>query len=256
MTNHVHLALQTGAEPLSHGMHNLAFRYTRHVNAARKRVGHLFEGRYKAFLVDQDRYGLELVRYQHLNPVRAGVVTDASDYPWSGHRAYLGQTELPWLTTDWVLGQFGATAGVARRRYARFVVEGAGQGHRDEFYGGEQDSRIVGEEEFVARSLPPDASPTRPPSLAAIQALVCQAYGLAPDHMHAPGRARLPSRARAALAWLCIRTKAATLVELSSYTGRDASTLSHGVAALSTVMESDAAERERLDTLFYAAMQA
>ena len=256
MTNHVHLGLQAGAEPLSRGMQNLAFRYTRHVNRVRRRVGHLFEGRYKAFLVDQDRYGLELVRYQHLNPVRAGMVSNAADYPWSGHRAYLGEAELPWLTTDWVLGQFGTTLGVARRRYARFVAEGAGQGHRDEFYGGKHDSRVVGEEDFVARSLPAHSARTHPPALEVIVTLVCQAYGLTPDQLQAPGRARLPSRARAGVAWLCIRTGAATLVQLSAYTGRDASTLSHAVAALSASAEGDAAERSRLDTLLNAVMQA
>ena len=90
-----------------------------------KRVGHLFEGRFKAFLVDQDSDGLELVRYIHLNPVRSGMVTEAAACPWSGHRSYLGQKVHAWITTDWVLRQFGATVGVARRRYAQFVADGA-----------------------------------------------------------------------------------------------------------------------------------
>jgi len=256
MSNHVHLALQAGDESLSRGLQNLAFRYTRHVNTARKRAGHLFEGRYKAFLVDQDRYGLELVRYIHLNPVRAGMVAEAAAYPWSGHRAYLGEEVLAWLTTDWVLGQFGVTAGVARRRYARFVAEGAGEGHRDDLYGGEHDPRVVGEEEFVARSVPPETIRARPPELKAIVAAVCRAEGLTAERLFAPGRSREPSRARSAVAWLAVRTGAATLVELAAISGRDASTLSHGVAALEAMAAGEPKVREWLEELRNPVMQA
>ena len=102
MSNHVHLALQVGDRELSAGMQNLSFRYTRYLNARRKQVGHVFQGRFKAFLVNQDRYGLALVRYLHLNPVRAKVVRTAGAYAWSSHRAYLGEEDLPWLTMEWV----------------------------------------------------------------------------------------------------------------------------------------------------------
>ncbi len=256
MTNHVHLALQAGDESLSRGMQNLGFRYTRHVNAGRKRAGHLFEGRYKAFLVDQDSYGLELVRYLHLNPVRSGMVGDAADYPWSAHRAYLGQESLAWLTTDWVLGQFGSTVGIARRRYARFVADGASQGHRADLYGGEHDSRVVGQEDFVARSVSVEILGTRPPTLAALMNLVCKDSALTPTQLAAAGRTRAPARARAAVAWLCIRTGAGTLVEIAATTGRDASTLSHGMAALAAEAERDPGTRAWLDKLLNAAMQA
>jgi putative transposase len=256
MTNHVHLALQAGEESLSRGMQNLAFRYTRHVNTARERVGHLFEGRYKAFLVDQDGYGLELVRYIHLNPVRAGMVTEAAAYLWSGHRAYLGQKALAWLTTDWVLGQFGATVGVARRRYAQFVADGAGEGHRQDLYGGEHDPRVVGEEDFVARSVPAEAIRPRPPELAAIVVAVCRAAGLTAEQLFAPGRARQPARARAAVAWLAVRTGASTLVELAAEAKRDASTLSHGIAALEAMAAREPAVGDWLKELRNAVMQA
>ena len=106
MTNHVHLAIQMGGIPLSRIMQNLSFRYTRWANWRQKRSGHLFQGRYKAVLVDADSYLEELTRYIHLNPVRAGIVKEPEDYPWSGHRAYLGLEMIPWLTTDWVLSQF------------------------------------------------------------------------------------------------------------------------------------------------------
>lgn len=256
MTNHVHLALQAGDETLSRGLQNLAFRYTRHFNSRRKRVGQLFEGRYKAFLVDQDRYGLELVRYIHLNPVRAGMVAEAAAYRWSGHRTYLGQELIAWLTTDWVLGQFGDAAGVARRRYAGFVADGAGEGHRDDLYGGEHDPRVVGEEEFVARSVPRESIRAKPPELEVIVAVVCRAEGLTPERLFAPGRARQPSRGRAAVAWLAVRTGAATLVELAAMSGRDASTLSHGLAALEATVAREPAVQQWLEKLNNACMQA
>src|SRR5512146_1265568 len=120
MTNHLHLALQAGDQSLSAGMQNLAFRYTRYLNARLQRFGHLFQGRFKAYLVDRDRYGLALVRYIHLNPVRARMVKQPAAYSYSSHRAYLGREVLPWLTTNWVLGQFAPRLGMARSRYARF----------------------------------------------------------------------------------------------------------------------------------------
>ncbi|MEO8009412.1 MAG: transposase, partial [Betaproteobacteria bacterium] len=111
MSNHLHLALQVSDRELSEGMQNLSFRYTRYLNTRRRQVGHVFQGRFKAFLVDQDRYGLALVRYIHLNPVRAKMVRTAGAYAWSSQRAYLGEQDLPWLTTHWVLGQFGERLG-------------------------------------------------------------------------------------------------------------------------------------------------
>ena len=93
-----------GNEPLLKIMQNLSFRYTRWGNKQQRRTAHLFQGRYKAILVDGQSYLLELVRYIYLNPVRAGLVKDPRDYHWSGHRAYLGDEPIPWLTTDWILG--------------------------------------------------------------------------------------------------------------------------------------------------------
>ncbi len=153
MTNHVHLAIQVAETPLSKIIQNLSFRYTRWVNRRQRRLGHLFQGRYKAVLVDGEAYLLELVRYIHLNPVRAGLVVKPDEYPWSGHRAYLGLDTLPWLTTDWVLSQFAKRKDAARRRYAKFVADGMGEGYRAEFHGGGVDARILGDDRFAERVL-------------------------------------------------------------------------------------------------------
>jgi hypothetical protein len=119
-------------------------------------------------------------------------------------RAYLGEEALAWLTTDWVLGQFGATVGVARRRYAQFIEAGRSEGHSEVFYGGVADSRVVEEEDFVQAML---KRPRRekPPRLTAIEAYVCEQYALTRQALRAEGRCRLrrarsspglPSRAR------------------------------------------------------------
>jgi len=99
-------------------------------------MGHLFQERYKALLVDKDSYLLELVRYIHLNPIRAGLVGTPDGYEWSGHRAYLGQEHIPWLTCDTVLSQFGDTVKASREQYASFVMNAMDEKHRPEFHQG------------------------------------------------------------------------------------------------------------------------
>ena len=83
MNNHALLAIQTGSQPLSPIMQNVSFHYTRWINKWQKRVGHLFQGRYKALLVDQERYLPALIRYIHLNPIRAGIVKELAEFPWN-----------------------------------------------------------------------------------------------------------------------------------------------------------------------------
>jgi len=103
MTNHVHLLMQVSEVTLGRAMQRIASRYARAVQKRRGTTGHLFERRHRAILIDADSYLLELIRYIHLNPVRARIVTDPADYPWSGHRAYLGLENTCWLTADFGL---------------------------------------------------------------------------------------------------------------------------------------------------------
>jgi len=232
MSNHLHLALQAGASPLSGAMQNLSFRYTRYLNTRLKRVGHVFQGRFQAFLVDQDRYGLALVRYIHLNPVRAGLVRRVSAYAFSSHRAYLGREALPWLTTDWVLGQFGSREKVARERFAAFVEAGRGEGHMPLFYGGQDDSRVVGEGDFLKGVMKPSERPVKRPALARLVDHVCQTCGLKPADLRAPGRNRQAAQARTLVAWLAVQARSCTIAEVARYFSRDPSTISHLVARL------------------------
>jgi len=110
MDNHYHLLIETPDANLSKGMRQLNGVYTQTYNRTHGRVGHVFQGRYKAILVEKENYLLELSRYIELNPVRAGMVQSVSDWPWSSYRATIGLDEgLKCLNTDWLLSAFGKT---------------------------------------------------------------------------------------------------------------------------------------------------
>ncbi|MGH7395305.1 MAG: transposase, partial [Candidatus Methylomirabilales bacterium] len=128
MTNHYHLLLETPSPNLSQALRYLNGVYTQAFNRRHRRVGHLFQGRFKAIVVEKDAYLLELCRYVVLNPVRAGVVPTPRAYPWSSYRATAGLTEGPaWLTVDWLWEQFGRTRRGAQEKYRQFVAEGIRQ---------------------------------------------------------------------------------------------------------------------------------
>jgi REP element-mobilizing transposase RayT len=125
MDNHYHLLIQTPDGNLSKGMRQLNGVFTQMSNRRHGRVGHLFQGRFKAILVDSDAYLLELARYVVLNPVRAGMVKKAADWRWSSYRASMGLAPAePLLAVDGLLAQFAARRSVAQTRYAQFVSEG------------------------------------------------------------------------------------------------------------------------------------
>lgn len=108
MTNHVHLLLERQTSAVGRIMHRLLTGYAQYYNRRYRRVGHLFQGRHKAILCQSERYLSELVRYIHLNPVRAGMVTRPEDYEYSSHRAYLGMEPAGIVDVDPVLRHFGA----------------------------------------------------------------------------------------------------------------------------------------------------
>ena len=128
MSNHYHLVIETPDGNLSKGMRQLNGVFTQASNRRHRRSGHLFQGRYKAVLVDADAYLLELTRYVVLNPVRAGMVTHPREWPWS---SYIGMTgegiAQSWLSTDGLLAQFATQREDAIRRYTTFVAQGIGQ---------------------------------------------------------------------------------------------------------------------------------
>ena len=122
MTNHDHLFVETPRPNLSAGMQHYNGSYTGYFNRRHRRAGHLFQGRFKGHLIEEEGYFLEVSRYIHLNPVRAGVVDYPSDWPWGSCPGYVrAARKLPWITYGRVLGEFGRTASQSRRSYARFL---------------------------------------------------------------------------------------------------------------------------------------
>jgi putative transposase len=127
MHNHYHLVVETVEGHLSRGMQQLNGHYTQRFNRRHGLVGHLYQGRYKAILVQRESYLLELSRYVVLNPVRARLIHQPEDWPWSSYRALVGIVGAPpWLDTDGLLGQFGPQQNKAIRAYRDFVMAGNG----------------------------------------------------------------------------------------------------------------------------------
>jgi hypothetical protein len=174
MTNHVHLLFKSGGKGISAVMRKQLTWYAQYYNRRHKRTGHLFENRYKSILCDEDNYLLALIRYIHLNPLRAGMIKTLEEldhYPWSGHSAVLGKRECDWMDTPYVLLQFNDTKRRARNAYRLFVMDGMKQGRVPELTGGglirskggwskvesarrsgkreEYDERILGSGDFV-----------------------------------------------------------------------------------------------------------
>lgn len=127
MGNHYHIVVETVEGNLAQGMRHLNGVYTQTFNRTHHRVGHVFQGRYKAIIVEKDGYLLELARYVVLNPLRARMVKDVADWPWSSYAAMTGRQAAPdWLQTDWILGQFSAQRRRAINLYVDFVRAGVG----------------------------------------------------------------------------------------------------------------------------------
>ena len=174
MPNHLHLLLKTGLKPISTIMRQLLTGHAVYFNRRHKRHGHLFQNRYKSILCQEEAYLLELVRYIHLNPLRAGIVHSSKglmNYAYGGHSSVMGKCMLQWHATDYVLGFFGNRKSAARKAYLQFVEKGISLGKRPELTGGglvrsaggwsallglraaklriASDERILGDGEFV-----------------------------------------------------------------------------------------------------------
>lgn len=167
MSNHFHLLLRPRVTKLSVFMRRLLTGYAIVFNLQHKRSGHLFQNRYKSIACQEDAYLLELVRYIHLNPLRAGLVKTIDEldiYPWCGHAVLMGKHELSGQSIDQVMLLFGQKKKSARQKYREFVLDGIKHGHRDDLVGGglrrsqgirnrgeceAYDERILGSGEFV-----------------------------------------------------------------------------------------------------------
>jgi len=139
MSNHLHILFKSGKEGISSVMRKLLTWYAQYYNRRHHRSGHLFENRYKSILCDEDEYLLALLRYIHLNPLRAQLVKtieELDSYQWSGHRAIIGKARNPWMDTEHVLSQFGTTRRKAFYGYRKFMREEIGDDQTKELRGG------------------------------------------------------------------------------------------------------------------------
>ena len=142
MPNHVHLLLESGSAPLGKFMQGLQQSYTQYFNRSYRKVGHLFQGRYRAIICEKDKYLLALLRYIHLNPVRAGLAERPEGYVHSGHRSYLMSGTVKIIDARPILELLGG-----KKAYERFVLDGMSEDHNDDYYAIE-DQRFLGEEGF------------------------------------------------------------------------------------------------------------
>ena len=151
MENHYHLLLETPRGNLSQILHHVNGAYTTYYNVKRRCSGHLFQGRYRALLVEKESYCQELSRYIHLNPVRAALVKEPEDHVWSSYSAYIGlERKSSWLKTSLILSYFSLDVPAAQKKYRGFVEEGVKVPMRnplDDVYA----STFLGSESFINR---------------------------------------------------------------------------------------------------------
>ena len=251
MPTSLQLVIEVDEVPLSRIMQQLGFRYTRWFNDWHGHAGHLFQGRYKAILIDPERYLLNLVRYLHLAPVRSGEQADPMHYSWSSHRAYCGREKVLWLTTDRTLLQIEETGIRALMKFHSYVNEGLERPPQIDFSrGGEVDPRILGDEGFVRGVMKLSRQKYRPKVKAEkVTQAVLDRYKLTIEELGAQGKNRQCAEARAYLAWLYLETGCDTLTALGEELGRDVSSLSSAVRRLQLRGKKEEGVRERFDKL-------
>jgi len=241
LKNHLHLLVEVEETPLSRIMQTLLFAYASYFNRRHGEVGHLFQGRHKAILCDKDAYLLELVRYIHLNPVRANIAKRPEDYRWTGHLSYLGRGTEHLIDEGFVLDQLGQNRTLARRRYRQFVWEGISSGH-DERYYQVKDQRYLGEEGFIDRvereSKEPEGWVYDIP-LEGISREVCRTTGIEEDKLSTATRDREGARGRAVVAYLARRTAGCTVKEIADHFKRSAVTISEGIMKVEDLVRRD-----------------
>jgi putative transposase len=237
MPNHFQVLLRTGRQPLARSLRSLLTGYAGAFNRRHHRSGHLFQNRYKSIVCEEEVYFLELVRYLHLNPLRAGMVNNLealAQYAYSGHGGLVGTYRYAWQDTEAVLRQFGTTQGRARREYVQFMMAGVSQGRRVELQGGgllrsaggweavqelrrgrehyAGDERVLGSSAFVERMRQELSAATvlegrarvRPLSGDGLIKHVGQEVGVTVEALQGGSRRAGVSRARAGIAYLWV----------------------------------------------------
>ena len=241
MPTHLHFLIEVGQVPLSKVMQGLQFRYTRNYNLRYRSWGHLFQGRYKAILCEKDSYLLELSAYIHLNPVRANLVKDPSEYPWSSYREYLKGGGAGLVDGSFVLSQFSKVKGRAIRDYVRFVRGQVAVGHRADLYR-VRDQRFLGPDSFIER-----VGRERSDGLSyiydiSIQELVVQvssAFGMPMETVCSMTRNREGAWGRGIVGYLGKKLCGYSVKSLAEYFHRDPVAMSRGMGKVERRMGAD-----------------
>jgi REP element-mobilizing transposase RayT len=229
LNNHFHLFLRTPDCGLSAGMHQLNAAYVGYYNWRYRRKGPLMQGRFKSVLVENESYWLELSRYVHLNPVRAGLCERPEQWPWSSYQGYHRPSRrLDWVRYDQVLAEFGRKRSEARRAYRRFVAEGVGR-KLDNPVLAAAHGFILGSDEFVARikamvsgeeddfEIPSLASLRKPDDLEALADRIC--VKLAVDRSTWGYGRRVDNVSRAVCVYVLRRLTRATVKDIAAVAG-------------------------------------
>jgi putative transposase len=246
--NHLHLLLRTGSIPIATVMRRLLTGYAVTFNRRHCRHGQLFQNRYKSILCQQDLYLLELVRYIHLNPLRAGIVKELKaldKYPYCGHSVLMGKSKREWQDADYILKFYNSKYSMARRRYRQYVKKGIEDGRRSDLTGGglvrsaggwsvvkamrkgsermKGDERILGDGDFVEKVLKTaQENLDRKSQLEAdgydfewLVARVAMLLELKPEDVLASGKYPESVRARSLLCFWATRELGMTTVDLA-----------------------------------------
>jgi len=251
LSNHFHLLVRTGRQPIFRSMKKLLTGYVVNFNLRHKRTGHLFQNRYKSIICEEDPYLLELTRYIHLNPLRAGMVGEVKElnnYRWAGHSVIMGRVERKWQDIDTVLGYFGRGR-KAVEKYEQFVREGVSQGRRPELVGGglirslggwsqvlslkrkgikvASDERILGRERFIERLLSEAEEreketlrlSRRVPDLATLARRIVKGEGIEESELRSGMRTKRVVRGRRMLCQLAVGKMGYPGAELARFLG-------------------------------------
>ncbi len=251
LSNHFHLLVRTGRQPISKSMKKLLTGYVVKFNLRHKRCGHLFQNRYKSIICEEDPYLLELTRYIHLNPLRAGIVGDLEElrhYRWAGHSVIMGRVERGWQDIDTVLAYFGKGRD-AVKKYEQFVQEGISQGRRPDLVGGglirslggwsqvlslrrrgikiASDERILGRVEFIRRILSEAEEreketlrlSQKKPDLTTVARRVIEAEGIGESELRSGMRKREVVRVRRMFCQLAVREMGYAGAEVARFLG-------------------------------------
>lgn len=233
MTNHIHIAIQAGEKPLSRFIGTLLSRYAKGFNRKRRRSGHVFERRHGEILVKDDSYLLELVRYIHQNPKRAGIVSRVNDYKWSSHHAYVGNMQIPWLKTESILSLFGSNIDSARRHYLDFVGEEQPKLIADQVRNGSTiDYRLLGDDMWLYDVLRRTDITRDFDSVDQVIDKICRQNNVTETILASPSRSRTNARIRAEIALVATDLGLASMTEIARRFGRSIPVVSKGVRRL------------------------